>query len=86
MQNRASDRVRQDTENGSVASVDGVRPPRALPPWLAEIQERLRNRPSLWDRLTEEDREFLRNYDGPEVIGPPPPPPMKRRLRRRGED
>ncbi len=56
-----------------------------MPPWLAEIEERLRNRPSLWDTLSEENREFFRNYDGPEVLGPPPPPPMKRRPRRRGE-
>lgn len=58
---------------------------RTLPPWLAEIEERLRKRPSLWDTLSEENREFLRNYDGPEVLGPPPPPPMPRRPRRRGE-
>ena len=55
------------------------------PRWLREAEERLRNHRSILETLTEEDREFLRNYDGPEVIGPPPPPPMKRRPRRRGE-
>jgi len=65
-----------------------ARPPRRpLPPWLAEIEERLRSRPSLWETLREEDLEFLRNYDSPEVLGPPPPPPppMKRRPRGRGD-
>lgn len=60
-------------------------PRRPLPPWLAEIEERLRSGPSLWDTLTEEDREFLRTCEGPELLGPPPPPPMKRRPRGRGE-
>jgi hypothetical protein len=55
------------------------------PAWLREGEERLRGYRSLWETLTEEDWEFLRNYDGPEVLGPPPPPPMKRRPRRRGE-
>lgn len=64
----------------------GTRLRRPLPPWLAEIEERVRSGPTLWETLTEEDREFLRTYDGPEVLGPPPPPPMKRRPRRRGED
>ena len=55
------------------------------PAWLREAEERLRGYRSLWETLTEEDWEFLRNYDGPEVLGPPPPPPMKRRPRRRDE-
>lgn len=55
------------------------------PDWLRTAEERLRGYRSLWETLTEEDWEFLRSYDGPEVLGPPPPPPMKRRPRRRGE-
>jgi hypothetical protein len=55
------------------------------PDWLRRAEERLRGYRSLWETLTEEDWEFLRSYDGPEVLGPPPPPPMKRRPRRRGE-
>jgi len=55
------------------------------PAWLRAAEERLRHHRSLLETLTEEDWEFLRNYDGPEVLGPPPPPPMKRRPRRRGE-
>jgi hypothetical protein len=60
---------------------DDVRKPR----WLREAEVRLRNHRSILETLTEEDWEFLRNYDGPEVLGPPPPPPMKRRPRRRDE-
>lgn len=55
------------------------------PRWLREAEERLRNHRSILETLTEEDWEFLRNSDIPEVLGPPPPPPMKRRPRRRGE-
>jgi hypothetical protein len=55
------------------------------PRWLDEAEERLRNHRSILETLTEEDWEFFRTYDGPEVLGPPPPPPMKRRPRRRGE-
>ena len=55
------------------------------PSWLREAEERLRKHRSLLETLTDEDWEFLRAYDGPEVLGPPPPPPMPRRPRRRGE-
>ena len=55
------------------------------PRWLREAEERLRNHRSILETLTEEDREFLRTSDIPEVLGPPPPPPLKRRPRRRGE-
>lgn len=58
---------------------------RPLPPWLQEVEDRLRSRPGFFESLTPEQRAFLRSYDGPEVIGPPPPPPMRRRPRRRGE-
>jgi hypothetical protein len=58
---------------------------RLLSPELAKIEERLRRRPGFFASLTPEQRAFLDNYDGPEVLGPPPPPPMKRRPRRRGE-
>ena len=58
---------------------------RLLPPWLAEVEERLRKRAGFFESLTPEQRAFLDSYDGPEVLGPPPPPPMKRRPRRRGE-
>jgi hypothetical protein len=53
--------------------------------WSQEAEERLRNHRSLLETLTEEDWEFFRTYDGPEVLGPPPPPPMPRRPGRRGE-
>jgi hypothetical protein len=55
------------------------------PEWLLEAERRLSGYKSLLETLTEEDWEFFRTYDGPEVLGPPPPPPMKRRPRRRGE-
>jgi hypothetical protein len=55
------------------------------PLWLREAEERVRKHRSLLETLTEEDWEFLRTYDGPEVLGPPPPPPMPRRPRRGGE-
>lgn len=67
-------------ENAAPVS-DDVRTPR----WLRDAEERLRNHRSLLETLTEEDWEFFRTHDGPEVLGPPPPPPMKRRPRRRGE-
>lgn len=44
---------------------------------LADIEEQIRSAPSLWDTLSEEDREFFRRYKGPEVLGPPPPAPGK---------
>jgi hypothetical protein len=55
------------------------------PDWLQEAERRLQGHRSLLEKLTEEDWEFFRINDGPEVLGPPPPPPMKRRPRRRGE-
>lgn len=58
---------------------------RAKPEWLLEAERRIKAHRSLLETLTEDDWEFFRNYDGPEVLGPPPPPPMKRRPRRRGE-
>ena len=61
------------------------RDPHPPPPWLAEIEQRLRDRPGFFASLTAEQKALLASYDGPEVIGPPPPPPMKRRPRRRGE-
>jgi hypothetical protein len=80
------------SEHASVPA-SGPAPVKAEPPtddaykprWLREAEERLRNHRSILETLTEEDREFLRNSDIPEVLGPPPPPPMKRRPRRRGE-
>jgi hypothetical protein len=74
------------TDSGEPATLpEGGRARGPIPPWLADLEQRLQKTPTLWDTLTEEDWEFFRNYDGPEVLGPPPPPPMKRRPRRRGE-
>ena len=60
-------------------------PGRPKPQWLLDAERRLEGHRSLLETLTEEDWEFFRNDDGPEVLGPPPPPPMKRRPRGRGE-
>lgn len=79
------DELRPASDHPGGQMSDPVPLRRPLPPWLAEIEQRLRNGPTLWDTLTEEDWEFFRTYDGPEVLGPPPPPPMPRRPRRRGE-
>lgn len=86
----ASRRMIPRTENGSAPAVDALPPVPALPEhpkpeWLLEAERRLLAHRSLLETLTEEDWEFFRTYDGPEVLGPPPPPPMKRRPRRRGE-
>lgn len=56
-----------------------------VPSRQAEIEKRLRARPSFYASLSPEQRALLEGYDGPEVLGPPPPPPMPRRPRRRGE-
>ena len=69
---------------GSVSNTPSLRRP------LPRVACRNRGAPpepsvACWETLTEEDWEFFRTYDGPEVLGPPPPPPMKRRPRRRGE-
>lgn len=50
---------------------------------LADVEEQIRSAPSLWDTLSEEDREFFRRYSGPEVLGPPPPAPTRPRRKAR---
>lgn len=90
MKPHASDHAVRVSENASAALPDPppsvpAAPSRAKPQWLLDAERRLEGHRSLLETLTEEDWEFLRNYDGPEVLGPPPPPPMKRRPRRRDE-
>lgn len=83
MHKPAADRVKPGPESAPAHETEDTSP--RLPSWLAEIEKRIRSAPSLLETLTDEDWEFFRNYDSPEVLGPPPPPPMKRRPRRRGE-
>lgn len=89
MNRYASDRAMSAPSEPSVPrQVDTPVPPmaqRSEAEWLQEAERRLRGYRPLLETLTEEDWEFFRNYDGPEVLGPPPPLPMKRRPRRRGE-
>lgn len=37
---------------------------------LAQGRDRMRNSPGLIDSLTPEQLEYIRNYDGPENLGP----------------
>jgi hypothetical protein len=46
-------------------------------PSMEEVEERMRNYHGLWETLSKEDREFLRTYDGPEVLGNPNGPKRK---------
>lgn len=41
------------------------------PPSREEIRLRVRSKPSIFDSMSPETREYLRNYDGPEHLGPP---------------
>lgn len=91
MKYQASDHIVRVSENASAAPPDSppvvpAVPGPPKPQWLLDAERRIEGHRSLLETLTEEDWEFFRNYDGPEVLGPPPPPPMKRRPRRRGED
>jgi hypothetical protein len=59
----------------SVAAPRGVlaRVRRALglePPSREEVRRRMRSKPGLYDSLSPEALEYLRNYDGPEHLGP----------------
>lgn len=90
MKPRASDHAVRPPGIESAARPDSpsavpAAPDRPEPQWLLDAKRRLAGHRSLLETLTEEDWEFFRNYDGPEVLGPPPPAPMKRRPRRRGE-
>jgi hypothetical protein len=48
------------------------------PPSREEIRRRVRSKPGIFDSLSPEALEYLRNYDGPENSGPP----LTRRERR----
>jgi hypothetical protein len=43
------------------------------PPTRDEVRRRMRSKPGLYDSLSPETLEYLRNYDGPEHLGPLPP-------------
>jgi hypothetical protein len=40
------------------------------PPSREEVRRRMRSKPGLYDSLSPEALEYLRNYDGPEHLGP----------------
>ena len=40
------------------------------PPSREELRRRMRSKPGLYDSLSPEALEYLRNYDGPEHLGP----------------
>jgi hypothetical protein len=40
------------------------------PPSREEVRRRMRSKPGLYDSLSPETLEYLRNYDGPEHLGP----------------
>lgn len=44
-------------------------------PSREEIRRRIRSKPGIFDSLTPEALEYIRNYDGPENMGPPPDEP-----------
>jgi hypothetical protein len=48
---------------------------RVPPPSLEEVREearrRIRSKPSFFASLSPEARELMRNFDGPEMLGPP---------------
>lgn len=39
-------------------------------PTREEVRRRMRSKPGLYDSLSPEALEYLRNYDGPEHLGP----------------
>jgi hypothetical protein len=50
---------------------------------LAQGWERMRNSPGFFDSLTPEQLEMIRNYDGPENLGPSFTEPQLRRIVKR---
>jgi hypothetical protein len=65
-------RIRLPAQRPAGRVIRRIRPSWYAPPSLAEVERRLRAHPGLAASLTPRQREFLRAYECPDIIGSRP--------------